>query len=1252
MKTNKKMIAGIVAMSSIASTAQVAAVHAEKVTVQPEEVKVEEKQTEDNSQAKPQATQESVIQDAAQLKETVDQQTTNVSQKQKEYDQSAQNKAQAQESVNVALTHKEQELSKALDDLNAKKDALSKAQKELADINNQIDQNQKDLLAAQKEKEQAEAALKAAETVKKEDVEKAKADVDAKSQEESRAKTALNNANNNKKQAEEEKNSAAIESSKAQQQYVDAYNSSSDAKKKLNEATQQKDDAQKLSDSYKNGTQKQVADEAQKAVEDAKKAQESADAKASEEAQKASQKANDVNAANKALDQLQNDETNKNNEIKQAEDNLSNKKNTASSQDAEKAKADNNYADAQKKTAEAQVDVNAKQKAYDDALDKVAEKKQKAEELRKQVQAKQEEINKIQKQMDNAQNQYSKGFIGFAEWAGDEAAAHSYNTEATVFETNKDGSDPYPDAGQDEHREPIRKYTHDGQQGDASSIENLKNGIVIMKEINRVRRSEGLNDMKVSLPAVAAAILHTNWSAYHGDHAGFHGYNGPGGNENLAWGYGTDPVWGWFYVEKMVASAQGKLKLSDEDYNHIISITDDTVNTKKDVDTWAKELAKENPETGHYGNIILGRRPDAIGAAAYNNDPKGSYYGDTSGMEITSDYSGSLDGFIYDETDYKNGHYDGDGKSPVSLGKMSLEDYEKLLNQYLDTLDTKKLAQQIDALKAEKQSLEQQADDLLKGTAAEKEKKSLDEAKTALENAKNAEEAAKKDAEAKAAEAESAHQAVTDAENVLAQKKSERTKIEESISQAKKNLDDAKKAKEEQDAVSVQAASDAKKAAEKLNAAKEKLANVTKGQKAADDALAAAIEKLNNAKTAYDKAQKAAQDAAEKAEKAAQYFTSKNFNFIQANEKLNDATTAYTIARNNLDDAKKQYDILDKALNKKEQLEKEVEDNKKLVDNLTSSLEKLNNAVKDNKVDSLKKVVDKADAEYKKALNGEASDYASLSKAVADVKDTASKLDEAKKMQKLNEEALAVAKSELESAKKAFDDVMDKIIGDISIVREDKHNATVADENVEIEAKSYEDAIRKSFDRDDVLARLSRGETVDGRLIHSDDASMEDVDVLQAYAKAHSIVPIDYFALGVETSVGNVSLLPQAITYTMHVKAVDGRTYHVVRLHDDVLEDLPVEVNGDEISFTSDKYSAFMLGYSVAKKDTGTNVNASTKTSTKNMNAKSVKTSTTAKATKNKVVQTGDSVAMEGWMITLIVSAGVLSMLRKRKENS
>lgn len=1240
MKTNQKMLAGIVAMSTVVSTTQIASVHAENGSLQPDGNKVEEKQVADLATVSGQDTQEEAVKKATQLKNAYNQASQKVSSKQTEYNQSVEVTSKSEKDASAAQALKEQELSKTLDDLNAKKDALSKAQQELDDIKKQIAENQKDLEQAEKAKEEAEAALKVANTVTKEDVEKAKADVDAKSQEESRAKTALNDANNNKKQAEEEKNSAAIESSKAQQQYVDAYNASSDAKKKLNEATQQKDDAQKLSDSYKNGTQKQVADEAQKAVEDAKKAQESADAKASEEAQKASQKANDVNTANKALDQLQNDETNKNNEIKQAEDNLSNKKNTASSQDAEKAKADNKYADAQKKTAEAQADVNAKQKAYDDALDKVAEKKQKAEELRKQVQAKQEEINKIQKQMDNAQNQYSKGFIGFAGWAGDEAAVHSYNTEATVFETTLEGKSAGTGI-----REPIRKYTHDGQEGDASSIENLKNGITIMKEINRLRRGEGQNDMKVSLPAVAAAILHTNWSAYHQDHAVNHGYNGPSGNENIAWMYGTDPTWGWYYTEKMVAAALGDVKLTDDDYEYIISQTTDEIKTKEDVDKAAKKIAAEDPTTGHYYNMI--QAGDQLGAAAYNY-ASDSPFGNTSGMEIA--WGGEPETYIISDADpaeLKASDF-------ATRGVMSLEDYEKLLNQYLDTLDTKKLAQQIDALKAEKQAFEQQANDLLKGTAAEKVKKSLDEAKTALENAKNAEEEAKKDAEAKAAGAEAAHQAVTDAENVLAQKKSERTKIEESISQAKKNLDDAKKAKEEQDAVSAQAASDAKKAAEKLNAAKEKLANVTKGQKAADDALAAAIEKLNNAKTAYDKAQKAARDAAEKADKAAQFLLSKNYNFIQANEKLNDASTAYTIARNNLDDAKKQYDILDKALNKKEQIEKELQDSTKKVNDLTASLSKLQDAVKNNKVDYLKDEANKADAEYKKALDGKESAYASLSQAVVDVNATNAKLAEAKKEQERSAAALANASSELEAAKKAYNEAMDKIIAGISIVRQDEHNATVDDADVEIEAKLYEDAIRKSFDRDDVLARLSHGESVEGRLIHQDDASKEDVDVLGAYAKAHKIVPVDYFALGVETSSGTLSQLSQPITYTMHVKAVEGRTYHVVRLHDDVIEDLPVEVHGDEISFTSDKYSAFLLGYSVAEKhiDTKTSTSTNNTAAAKNSQAKSVKSTSKANATKKKAVQTGDPVVMEGWMLTLIASAGAVFMLRKKRDNS
>ena len=476
-----------------------------------------------------------------------------------------------------------------------------------------------------------------------------------------------------------------------------------------------------------------------------------------------------------------------------------------------------------------------------------------------------------------------------------------------------------------------------------------------MKEINRVRRSEGLNDMKVSLPAVAAAILHTNWSAYHGDHAGFHGYNGPGGNENLAWGYGTDPVWGWFYVEKMVASAQGKLKLSDEDYNHIISVTDDTVNTKEDVDAWAKELAEENPETGHYGNIILGRRPDAIGAAAYNNDPKGSYYGDTSGMEITSDYSGSLDGFIYDETDYKNGHYDGDEKSPVSLGKMSLEDYEKLLNQYLDTLDTKKLVQQIDALKAEKQSLEQQADDLLKGTAAEKAKKALDEAKTALESAKNAEEAAKKDAEAKATEAETAQQAATKAEEALSQKNADLAKAKENLASAKADLQDAQVARDAQKAKTAEAASKASTAEDTLGKAQEQLAAASQGKQAAEQKLSEAKTALENAQKAYDKAASDAQQKAEAYANAQQKAKDAQKAYESASADAKKANDAYTAAAKEAEATEKASEAAQKALQKRQEIEKSLADARNALVALASEKDTIAKAQKENDADVTEK---------------------------------------------------------------------------------------------------------------------------------------------------------------------------------------------------------------------------------------------------------------------------------------------------------
>ena len=47
-----------------------------------------------------------------------------------------------------------------------------------------------------------------------------------------------------------------------------------------------------------------------------------------------------------------------------------------------------------------------------------------------------------------------------------------------------------------------------------------------------------------------------------------------------------------------------------------------------------------------------------------------------------------------------------------------------------------------------------------------------------------------------------------------------------------------------------------------------------------------------------------------------------------------------------------------------------------------------------------------------------------------------------------------------------------------------------------------------------------------------------------------------------------------------------------------------------------------------------------------------MKSTSKANATKKKAVQTGDPVVMEGWMLTLIASAGAVFMLRKKRDNS
>ena len=87
---------------------------------------------------------------------------------------------------------------------------------------------------------------------------------------------------------------------------------------------------------------------------------------------------------------------------------------------------------------------------------------------------------------------------------------------------------------------------------DAMTMEHFKQSLSYVDDCNRLRKSEGVSDLKIALPLMAISIVQTNTSAHTGNHSQIY----PVG-ENLAWGYsiGTpmgqgNPFDGWYTAEK------------------------------------------------------------------------------------------------------------------------------------------------------------------------------------------------------------------------------------------------------------------------------------------------------------------------------------------------------------------------------------------------------------------------------------------------------------------------------------------------------------------------------------------------------------------------------------------------------------------------------------------------------------------------------------------------------------------------------
>ena len=141
-------------------------------------------------------------------------------------------------------------------------------------------------------------------------------------------------------------------------------------------------------------------------------------------------------------------------------------------------------------------------------------------------------------------------------------------------------------------------YTNIGQEGDATSLENMKLTLDWIKECNKIRVNEGLNPCTVNDVAMAMAQTDANYSANKWGHASYYFVA-----ENLAWGYGisygsagmySNPYTGWdteekTYYQNNVGNYDGASSMS------------------------AYQLSQSYPDfyhqVGHYLNIIVSGTP-------------------------------------------------------------------------------------------------------------------------------------------------------------------------------------------------------------------------------------------------------------------------------------------------------------------------------------------------------------------------------------------------------------------------------------------------------------------------------------------------------------------------------------------------------------------------------------------------------------------------------------------------------------------
>ena len=526
-------------------------------------------------------------------------------------------------------TKNEEDAAKNLEQ--AKKDLADK-QAKLDEVNDKLSKLDKntvdtDLETAKKEQESAKSAYdmaKAASDAATSKLKNANSDLESKKALYDAANSAYNAAN-----LEVTKKQNAVNEA---QKNVDSFTGSdalTNAQNELNQANAELTDAQNAA-----ANAQTALDHATKELSDAQSAQTTAQSNYN-------QSVNDFESASVALETA----TKKQSDAQKAYDEA----------DTNAKKNQSVIDDLNMKKAQCEADVSAAQVALNDA--------QKAYDSNKsEKEIAQENLNTFIHDNQTTIDQINKGTQGFFEYVSKDLG----ELTAKAFDKN------------DSYYGKIAQYVQLGQEGDATTLENMEAVIPWLKKNNELRAKHGLQALNVSLWEMALAQANSDWAQTHIAHSGVRD-----SGENLSWGY-ADPFIGWYDEEKAIYD------------------TYDASLKKLSAYELSKKYPKEYSAVGHYLNII---HPNYT-SFGMGHSSKGKY-----GFNDSQD-------FLFSQLDSRD-------------VIMTVDEFEAKVNEYKTQIDT------VNKEYKAKQEAVKNASDNKDHSSVEKAQKALNDANAKLQNIKD-----------------------------------------------------------------------------------------------------------------------------------------------------------------------------------------------------------------------------------------------------------------------------------------------------------------------------------------------------------------------------------------------------------------------------------------------------------------------------------------------------------------------------------